>query len=42
MTAPLDDLDRLRAVMTAAFDPAFGEAWTRRQVEDALLIGNCH
>ncbi len=42
MTAPLDDLDRLMAVMTAAFDPAFGEAWTRRQVEDALLIGNCH
>lgn len=25
-------------VMTAAFDPAYGEAWTRRQVEDALLI----
>lgn len=42
MTAPLDDLDRLMAVMAAAFDPAFGEAWTRRQVEDALLIGNCH
>lgn len=42
MTPPLDDLDRLMAVMTAAFDPAFGEAWTRRQVEDALLIGNCH
>ena len=26
----------------AAFDPAYGEAWTRRQVEDALVIGNCH
>ena len=37
-----DDLDRIMAVMQAAFDPAFGEAWTRRQVEDALLIGNCH
>jgi ribosomal-protein-alanine N-acetyltransferase len=36
-----DDLDKLMAVMTAAFDPAFGEAWTRRQVEDALLLGSC-
>lgn len=42
MTPPLDDIDRLMAVMAAAFDPAYGEAWTRRQVEDALLIGNCH
>jgi ribosomal-protein-alanine N-acetyltransferase len=42
MMPPADDLDRLMAVMAAAFDPAFGEAWTRRQVEDALLIGNCH
>jgi ribosomal-protein-alanine N-acetyltransferase len=30
------------AVMTAAFDSSFGEAWSRRQVEDALVIGNCH
>ncbi|MCC6827102.1 MAG: GNAT family N-acetyltransferase [Novosphingobium sp.] len=42
MTPPLDDIDRLMAVMAAAFDPAYGEAWTRRQVEDALVIGNCH
>jgi [ribosomal protein S18]-alanine N-acetyltransferase len=28
--------------MNAAFDPAFGEAWTRRQVEDALLSGLCY
>ena len=42
MTVPADDIDRLMAVMTAAFDPVYGEAWTRRQVEDALLIGNCH
>ena len=41
MTPPVDDLDRLMAVMAAAFDPEFGEAWTRRQVEDALVIGNC-
>lgn len=37
-----DDIDRIMAVMFAAFDPAFGEAWNRRQVEDALLLGNCH
>ena len=42
MIAPADDLDRIMQVMEAAFDPAFGEAWTRRQVEDALLTGNCH
>ena len=29
------------AVMATAFDPSYGEAWTRRQVEDALLTGNC-
>jgi ribosomal-protein-alanine N-acetyltransferase len=37
-----EDIDRIMTVMTSAFDPAYGEAWTRRQVEDALLIGNCH
>lgn len=42
MSAPADDLDRIMAVMGAAFDPAYGEAWTRRQVEDALLSGSCH
>ena len=35
-----DDLDRIMAVMEAAFDPAFGEAWTRRQVGDALVLSN--
>lgn len=39
---PSDDLDRIMAVMEAAFDPRFGEAWNRRQVEDALILGNCH
>jgi ribosomal-protein-alanine N-acetyltransferase len=34
----MDDIDRIMAVMTAAFDPQYGEAWTRRQVEDALLV----
>lgn len=36
-----DDLDRLMEVMTVAFDPLYQEAWTRRQVEDALMMGNC-
>lgn len=39
---PGDSVDRLMSVMSASFDPAYGEAWTRRQVEDALLLGNCH
>ena len=37
-----DDLDRIMAVMTAAFDPAYGEAWTRRQVSDALVVPTTH
>lgn len=37
-----DHIDRLMAIMSASFDPAYGEAWSRRQVEDALLLGNCH
>lgn len=36
-----DDLSRLMAVMAAAFEPKWGEAWTRRQVEDSLLAGFC-
>lgn len=38
----IDNLDRVMLVMQAAFDPAYGEAWTRPQVESALMIGNCH
>lgn len=37
-----DHLDMIMTVMNAAFDPAFGEAWNRRQMEDSLLFGNCH
>lgn len=33
-----DDLDRIMAVMAAAFDPLWGEAWTRRQVADSLML----
>jgi ribosomal-protein-alanine N-acetyltransferase len=42
MLPPVDDIDRIMGVMATAFDPAYGEAWSRRQVEDSLMIGNCH
>lgn len=42
MIAHRDDLDRIMNVMNSAFDPEYGEAWTRRQVEDALLVGHNH
>jgi [ribosomal protein S18]-alanine N-acetyltransferase len=35
-----DDIDQIMELMQASFDPAYGEAWTRRQVSDALLMGN--
>jgi ribosomal-protein-alanine N-acetyltransferase len=38
----IDDVDRIMAVMAAAFDPEFGEAWNRGQIENALTFGNCH
>lgn len=38
---PTDDIDRIMAVMEQAFPPEFGEAWNRRQVSDALLLGSC-
>jgi ribosomal-protein-alanine N-acetyltransferase len=37
----IDDVDRIMAIMDAAFEPAYGEAWNRRQVEDALILGRC-
>ncbi len=37
-----EDLDKLMEVMNAAFDPEYGEAWTRRQVEDALIFGHTY
>lgn len=37
-----DDVDQIMAVMEAAFDPVYGEAWTRRQVEDALALPGTH
>lgn len=41
MSPPADEIDRIMTVMACAFDPRFGEAWTRRQVEDGLLLGHC-
>ena len=38
----IDDVDRIMAVMATSFDAEYGEAWTRGQVEGALLTGNCH
>ena len=38
----IDDVDRIMAVMMAAFDPAYGEGWNRRQVSDALLLPHTH
>lgn len=38
----VEDLDRIMAVMQAAFDPVYGEAWNRRQVGDALVMPNTH
>jgi ribosomal-protein-alanine N-acetyltransferase len=37
-----DRLDSIMAVMEMAFDPAFGEAWTRRQVSEALAMRGTH
>ncbi len=36
------ELDHIMAVMEVAFDPAYGEAWTRRQVADALATANTY
>ena len=38
----MDSLDALMAVIEAAFEPAYGEAWNRRQVSDALGFPNTH
>ncbi|WP_230079858.1 GNAT family N-acetyltransferase [Alteripontixanthobacter maritimus] len=35
-----DNVDAAMTVMEAAFDPHWGEAWTRRQLCDSLLLPN--
>lgn len=42
LPAPVDEIDQIMWVMERAFDPRYGEAWNRRQVADALVLGNCH
>lgn len=39
---PEDDVDRIMAVMDAAFEPEWGEAWNRRQVSDTLAFAHSH
>lgn len=41
-TPGLDLIDQIMAVMEVAFDPAYGEAWNRRQVTDALQFPSTH
>ena len=43
-TAPVNDaaIDAIMRVMDAAFDPQWGEAWTRSQVASALMLANTH
>lgn len=38
----IDDLDRIMHVMGDAFEPRWGEAWTRRQVSDSLAFVHTH
>lgn len=42
MTPCPRNISQIMAVMEAAFDPAFGEAWNRRQVTDALAMPTTH
>lgn len=42
MTTCPHHLDRIMAVMEAGFEPAYGEAWNRRQVADALTLSSTH
>lgn len=37
-----DDVDAIMAIMVAAFDPQWGEAWTRSQIESALVLPTTH
>lgn len=36
------ELDAIMRIMDSAFDPQWGEAWTRNQVSSALLMSNTH
>lgn len=34
----MEDIDHIVAIMAEAFEPHWGEAWTRRQIADSLLL----
>lgn len=36
----IDQVDQIMSIMDAAFDPKWGERWTRRQISDALIMPN--
>lgn len=38
----IDHVDAIMAIMNSAFDPRWGEAWTRRQITDSLTLPNTH
>ena len=38
----MDDIDHIMRIMDASFDPAWGEAWNRRQVTDSLSMSHTH
>ncbi|WP_332310506.1 GNAT family N-acetyltransferase [Alteripontixanthobacter muriae] len=38
IAAQEDDIDRAMAIMESAFDSRWGEAWTRRQLSDAMMM----
>lgn len=42
MNKAIDPVDAIMLVMREAFDPAFGEAWTYRQISDALVLPGTH
>jgi len=42
MTGRTALVDAIMTVMEAAFDPAYGEAWNRGQVRDALTMPSTH
>jgi [ribosomal protein S18]-alanine N-acetyltransferase len=42
MTPSSAHINRIMAVMEAAFDPAYGEAWNRRQIAEALALPSTH
>lgn len=42
MNATRVEIDHIMSVMEVAFDPAYGEAWNRRQITDALAMPTTH